>query len=153
MAKYRLVKFKKTSATDPGGVAIVVSSRLPTGDKDPFALRRHALGVIRMLVEKDLALELDALVKAAQPAFGDKITDASQALADFFERIDAAAFPVAISSVRIRRRFGEANKYDIDDLVITTWDRVPEGNRTGAAGASGNSAGAADGDRRPEDRR
>jgi glycyl-tRNA synthetase beta chain len=57
---------------------------LPSGDKDPFALRRHALGVIRMLVEKDLALELDALVKAAQPAFGDKITDASQALADFF---------------------------------------------------------------------
>ena len=29
---------------------------LPTGDKDPFALRRHALGVIRMLVEKDLPL-------------------------------------------------------------------------------------------------
>ncbi|MDE2617593.1 MAG: glycine--tRNA ligase subunit beta, partial [Burkholderiales bacterium] len=31
---------------------------LPTGDKDPFALRRHALGVIRMLTEKDLPLEL-----------------------------------------------------------------------------------------------
>jgi glycyl-tRNA synthetase beta chain len=31
---------------------------LPSGDKDPFALRRHALGVIRMLVEKDLALDL-----------------------------------------------------------------------------------------------
>jgi hypothetical protein len=31
---------------------------LPTGDKDPFALRRHALGVIRMLVEKDLPLDL-----------------------------------------------------------------------------------------------
>jgi len=29
---------------------------LPTGDKDPFALRRHALGVIRMLVELDLPL-------------------------------------------------------------------------------------------------
>lgn len=29
---------------------------LPTGDKDPFALRRHALGVVRMLVEKDLLL-------------------------------------------------------------------------------------------------
>jgi glycyl-tRNA synthetase beta chain len=35
---------------------------LPTGDKDPFALRRHALGVIRMLVEKDLPLKLDVLV-------------------------------------------------------------------------------------------
>ncbi len=36
---------------------------LPTGDKDPFALRRHALGVIRMLVEKDLPLELNWLVE------------------------------------------------------------------------------------------
>ena len=56
---------------------------LPTGDRDPFALRRHALGVIRMLVEKDLPLDLGALLAGAVPAFGDKITDASAALADF----------------------------------------------------------------------
>ncbi|WP_422844117.1 glycine--tRNA ligase subunit beta [Acidovorax sp. M2(2025)] len=56
---------------------------LPTGDRDPFALRRHALGVIRMLVEKDLPLDLDALLAGAVPAFGDKITDATPALADF----------------------------------------------------------------------
>jgi glycyl-tRNA synthetase beta chain len=61
---------------------------LPTGDKDPFALRRHALGVIRMLVEKDLALNVSALVQGAAPAFGDKITDASAALIDFiFDRL------------------------------------------------------------------
>ena len=61
---------------------------LPTGDKDPFALRRHALGVIRMLVEKDLALDVSALVQAAAPAFGDKIADASGALSDFiFDRL------------------------------------------------------------------
>jgi glycyl-tRNA synthetase beta chain len=52
---------------------------LPTGDRDPFALRRHALGVIRMLVEKDLPLDLSALLAGAVPAFGDKITDASAA--------------------------------------------------------------------------
>jgi glycyl-tRNA synthetase beta chain len=57
--------------------------QVPTGDKDPFALRRHALGVIRMLIEKDLALELDALLARAAGAFGDRITDASNALADF----------------------------------------------------------------------
>ncbi|WP_374412861.1 glycine--tRNA ligase subunit beta [Hydrogenophaga sp.] len=56
---------------------------LPTGDKDPFALRRHALGVIRMLVEKDLPLAMTALLSAAVPAFGDKISDATPALADF----------------------------------------------------------------------
>ena len=56
---------------------------LPTGDRDPFALRRHALGVIRMLVEKELPLDLQPLLAGAVPAFGDKIQDASGALADF----------------------------------------------------------------------
>jgi len=40
--------------------------QLPTGDKDPFALRRHALGVIRMLSERELPLELTWLFAAAQ---------------------------------------------------------------------------------------
>ena len=59
---------------------------LPTGDKDPFALRRHALGVIRMLVEKDLPLDLTTLVEDAAVVFGDKIvapSAASAALTDF----------------------------------------------------------------------
>ncbi|MGL6205514.1 MAG: glycine--tRNA ligase subunit beta [Giesbergeria sp.] len=56
---------------------------LPTGDRDPFALRRHALGVIRMLVEKNLPLDLLALLQGAVPAFGDKIQDATAQLADF----------------------------------------------------------------------
>jgi len=64
---------------------------LPTGDKDPFALRRHALGVIRMLVEKDLPLDLTALLQGAVPVFGDKITDATPALADFiYDRLAGA---------------------------------------------------------------
>lgn len=56
---------------------------LPSGDKDPFALRRHALGVVRMLVEKDLPLDLSALLASAVPAFGTLITDATPALTDF----------------------------------------------------------------------
>jgi glycyl-tRNA synthetase beta chain len=61
---------------------------LPTGDKDPFALRRHALGVVRMLADKALPLNLDALVQDASRVFGDKITDASPALLDFiYERL------------------------------------------------------------------
>ena len=56
---------------------------LPTGDKDPFALRRHALGVIRMLVEKDLPLDLTALVTDAAAVFGNRIADASLALTNF----------------------------------------------------------------------
>jgi glycyl-tRNA synthetase beta chain len=56
---------------------------LPTGDKDPFALRRHALGVLRMLTEKDLPLNLGDLLAGAAPAFGDKISDATPALTEF----------------------------------------------------------------------
>jgi glycyl-tRNA synthetase beta chain len=58
--------------------------QLPTGDKDPFALRRHALGVIRILVEKNLPLDLPALLAAAVPAFGGLITDPTAALQGFF---------------------------------------------------------------------
>jgi glycyl-tRNA synthetase beta chain len=42
---------------------------LPTGDKDPFALRRHALGVIRLLLEKSLNLPLNTLLAAGFSAF------------------------------------------------------------------------------------
>ncbi len=56
---------------------------LPTGDKDPFALRRHALGIIRMLTEKDLQLGVIDLVKGAAPVFGDKIDGTTDALVDF----------------------------------------------------------------------
>ncbi|MGA8148115.1 MAG: glycine--tRNA ligase subunit beta [Gallionellaceae bacterium] len=52
----------------------------PTGDKDPFALRRHALGIIRMLIEKELPLRLFDLVNIAFASFptglvGDAHTD------------------------------------------------------------------------------
>jgi len=58
---------------------------LPTGDKDPFALRRHALGVIRILSERDLPLSLPELVALALPVFGPQISDASAALLDFMD--------------------------------------------------------------------
>ncbi len=56
---------------------------LPSGDKDPFALRRHALGVVRMLIERQLPLDLGALCRLAAAAFGELITDPTQALSDF----------------------------------------------------------------------
>ena len=57
--------------------------QLPTGDKDPFALRRHALGVVRILVEKNMALDLAELVRSAVPAFGELISDPSEPLLAF----------------------------------------------------------------------
>ena len=57
--------------------------QLPTGDKDPFALRRHALGVIRILTENQLPLELPALLGVAVDAFGDLIEPPTHAVLDF----------------------------------------------------------------------
>jgi glycyl-tRNA synthetase beta chain len=45
---------------------------LPTGDKDPFALRRHALGIVRMLLEKDIPISVEWLVGCGEKAF-DKL--------------------------------------------------------------------------------
>ena len=62
--------------------------QVPTGDKDPFALRRHALGVIRMLVERGLALNLPALVDVAFAACGPGHGDAREAVKHFvFDRL------------------------------------------------------------------
>ena len=41
----------------------------PTGEKDPFALRRHALGILRMLIEKPLVLTIDDALKIAATSF------------------------------------------------------------------------------------
>jgi glycyl-tRNA synthetase beta chain len=57
--------------------------QIPTGDKDPFALRRHALGVIRMLIERKLPLELAGLVSAAFKAFPDTHGQAQAEVAFF----------------------------------------------------------------------
>jgi glycyl-tRNA synthetase beta chain len=81
---------------NPTGVVVALADKLetlvgmfgignlPSGDKDPFALRRHALGVIRMLVERDLPLDLDALLRQASPAFAEKINPNLAPLSDFF---------------------------------------------------------------------
>ena len=59
--------------------------QIPTGDRDPFALRRHALGVIRMLAENDLDLPLGNLLQTAAAPFVtvDGFKSAEILLADF----------------------------------------------------------------------
>ncbi|WP_426817228.1 glycine--tRNA ligase subunit beta [Winslowiella sp. 2C04] len=48
----------------------------PKGDKDPFALRRAALGVLRIIVEKNLPLDLQTLAEEAVRLYGNKLTNA-----------------------------------------------------------------------------
>ncbi|SDG79221.1 glycine--tRNA ligase subunit beta [Paraburkholderia phenazinium] len=57
----------------------------PTGEKDPFALRRHALGVLRILVEKQLPVDLVELLRTAYAQFAavPNVADSTQAIYDF----------------------------------------------------------------------
>jgi len=64
--------------------------QLPTGDRDPFALRRHALGVIRILIERNLPLSITDLIKNAFAVFPKelKLANANADLEKFvFERM------------------------------------------------------------------
>ncbi|MCX8098508.1 MAG: glycine--tRNA ligase subunit beta [Casimicrobiaceae bacterium] len=65
--------------------------QIPTGDRDPYALRRHALGVLRILIEQALRIDLPALVAFAAQQFGQRLARAeasNAALLDFmFERL------------------------------------------------------------------
>lgn len=69
--------------SNPEGTALALADKMetlvgiwgiglaPTGDKDPFALRRHALGVIRMLIEQRLPLGLQDLLQQTAASFKD----------------------------------------------------------------------------------
>lgn len=56
-------------------VGIFGIGQLPKGDKDPFALRRAAIGVLRIISEKGLALDLEDLVAKAVDVYGNKVSN------------------------------------------------------------------------------
>jgi glycyl-tRNA synthetase beta chain len=92
---------------------------VPTGDKDPFALRRHALGVVRMLVEKDVALGLPELLALSTPVFGDKISGGADALIDFiYDRLSGSLREQGFSAQEVDAvmalrpaRLGQVNQF------------------------------------------
>ena len=72
-------------------VGMFAIGNLPTGDKDPFALRRHALGVIRIMVEKELPLDLSDVAACGTLAFKNLLVPNStlQSMYKFFyDRFD-----------------------------------------------------------------
>jgi glycyl-tRNA synthetase beta chain len=66
-------------------VGIFGIGQIPKGDKDPFALRRASIGVLRIIVDRTLPLDLIELVDASIVTFGDKIntTDLQTNVVDF----------------------------------------------------------------------
>ena len=94
--------------------------QLPTGDKDPFALRRHALGVLRILMEKNLPLKLADLVDAARAAFPEGMLThegAREALLAFvFERLSGL----------LREQGWSAQEVDAVVALHPGWGEIPK---------------------------
>ncbi|MDP1602394.1 MAG: glycine--tRNA ligase subunit beta [Legionella sp.] len=74
-------------------VGIFAIGQKPTGDKDPFKLRRHALAVVRLLVNNPASLTLSQLITEAASGYGTKLPGALEALDDLssfiFERLQS----------------------------------------------------------------
>lgn len=99
-------------------VGIIGINKLPTGDKDPFALRRQALGILRMLLEKEIKLDISTLIDLSIHQFGDKLKNdhtALQALAFIEERLKQLLlqqnYPVDVVNAVLR--LGLSNPVDV----------------------------------------
>ncbi|KAB2312519.1 glycine--tRNA ligase subunit beta [Betaproteobacteria bacterium SCN2] len=113
--------------------------QVPTGDKDPFALRRHALGVLRILVEKSLPLSLAELVNIAFAAFPKGlVADAHTDVETFmFERLGGmmreqgytANEVEAVLSLRPVR----IDKVPLQLLAVRAFSKLPEAESLAAA--------------------
>jgi glycyl-tRNA synthetase beta chain len=105
---------------------------LPTGDKDPFALRRHALGVIRILIEKDLPLPLNQLVNAAFAAFpkgllGDAHTDLESFVSDRLSNLmREQGFSVPEVDAVVSMRPTELNVVPRQLQAVSAFAKLPE---------------------------
>ncbi|MBZ9763093.1 glycine--tRNA ligase subunit beta [Mesorhizobium sp. CA8] len=104
--------------TDPVSVAVALADKLdtltgfwaidekPTGSKDPFALRRAALGVVRILIENRIRLALTSVFAKAFASFKGGADQSSDLLAFFHDRL----------KVYLR---DQGARYDLIDAVIT----------------------------------
>jgi glycyl-tRNA synthetase beta chain len=121
-------------------VGIFGIGQAPTGDKDPFALRRAALGALRIIIEQRLDLDLVSLLESAQQHCGDKLSvkNVATLVYDFMmERLrayyaDAGVHPDEFEAVLAQR---PAQPYDFDRRLraVTAFRKLPEAASLSAA--------------------
>ncbi|UVO18142.1 glycine--tRNA ligase subunit beta [Stutzerimonas stutzeri] len=121
-------------------VGIFGIGMLPTGSKDPYALRRAALGVLRILIEKQLDLDLVEAVNFAIGQFGERVKQqglADQVLEFIFDRLraryeDEGVDTAAYLSVRAVQP-GSALDFDQRVQAVQAFRRLPEAEALAAA--------------------
>ncbi|MGO0695966.1 glycine--tRNA ligase subunit beta [Pseudomonas guariconensis] len=114
-------------------VGIFGIGMLPTGSKDPYALRRAALGVLRILIEKQLDLDLTTAVEFAVKQYGAKVKAAGlseQVLEFIFDRLRARYEDEGIDvatylSVRALKP-GSALDFDQRVQAVQAFRKLPE---------------------------
>ncbi|MGH8699910.1 MAG: glycine--tRNA ligase subunit beta, partial [Burkholderiales bacterium] len=134
----------------PVGVAVALADKLdalcglfgigqaPTGDKDPFGLRRAALGVIRILIERRLALSLRDLVGAAFKQYDARVSDAHADLESFiYDRLsgylkDAGYTTLEVDSV-VSLRPAQIHLAPRQVEAVRAFSKLPEAESLAAA--------------------
>ena len=121
-------------------VGIFGIGMLPTGSKDPYALRRAALGVLRILIEKQLELDLNAALQAAVEQYGSRVkAEGLVALVqDFiFDRLRARYEDegIDVAVYQSVRAVSPTSPLDFDQRVqaVQAFRRLPEAETLAAA--------------------
>ena len=116
-------------------------NQAPTGSKDPFSLRRAAIGILRLLIEKQIALPLTALVGMAVKGYGNKIKDGIKTLTDASEFLQGryrAMYEdqgVAVDTILAVQALSPDSPLDFDRRIraVEHFRRLPEAAALAAA--------------------
>jgi len=113
----------------------------PTGSKDPFALRRSAIGILRLVTENNLDVSIEELIKLALAAYGDVLKDHDKTLADavaFLEGRYRAKYEdqgVAVDVIQAVQALSPKSPLDFDKRVnaVNHFRNLPEAAALAAA--------------------
>ena len=121
-------------------VGIFGIGQIPTGDKDPFGLRRSALGIMRILIEKQLYVDLIRLINEAVKLYGDKIKNKnlSDNIYDFMmERLRTyyldRDIPVDVFEAVYALRPAQPYDFDRRMQAVDEFRKLPEAHSLAAA--------------------
>lgn len=113
---------------------------IPTGDKDPFALRRHALGIIRMMIEKGLEIDVLATLRRTAELFSDfdSFNDSTEGIYNFvLDRLRGYMREMGYSTAEIESVLSQepAKFNDLKSRLeaVRAFARLPESEALSAA--------------------
>jgi len=111
---------------------------IPTGEKDPYGLRRQAIAVLRTLIEKDIDLDLQPLFIESYKSYNGVISDPSSELLNFcFERLKAWYLDQGIAAKTFAAVMANppSNPVDFDKRIkaVSEFQKLPQAESLAAA--------------------